>query len=133
MKKIVEYLNENKMGTLSTLKDGIPKSRPFQFQFEKDGKFYFVTSNQKEVYKELTSAGVAAFSVLGKDMRWVRLNGKVKFINNPELKEYVLGKEKLIKDIYKSVDNPVFEMFYIHEGQLSFHEFAGAVIEKLEI
>lgn len=93
----------------------------------------FLLINQKEVYKELTSAGVAAFSVLGKDMRWVRLSGKIKFINDPELKEYVLGKEKLIKDIYKSVDNPVFEMFYIYDGKVSFHEFAGAVIESKEI
>lgn len=133
MNKIVEYLNENQMGTMATIKEGLPKLRPFQFQFEKDGKFYFVTSNQKEVYKELTSTEVAAFSVLGKDMKWVRLNGKLKFVNDPELKGYVLEKEKLIKEIYKSVDNPVFEMFYIYDGEASLHEFAGAVIESAEI
>ncbi|WMJ82226.1 pyridoxamine 5'-phosphate oxidase family protein [Clostridium sp. MB40-C1] len=133
MNKLIDYLNENRMGHLATIKDGKPVMRPFQFQFEKEGKFYFVTGNTKEVYKQLKISGVAGFIVTGKDMRWVRLNGEIEFVNNLKLKEAVINNESLIRDIYKTADNPVFEMFYIHRGVVSFHEAEGELIEEIQI
>ena len=90
MSKLVDFLNTNKQGQFATIKNGKPVMRPFQFVLERDYKFYFMTSNTKNVYRELITAGVADFAVLGKDMSWLRLNGDVQFIDDLELKDEIL-------------------------------------------
>ncbi|EJO5349174.1 pyridoxamine 5'-phosphate oxidase family protein [Clostridium botulinum] len=133
MNKLIDYLNANTMGQLATIKDGKPVMRPFQFQFVREGKFYFVTANTKDVYKQLEALGVAGFAIIGKDMKWVRINGEIQFVDNLELKEEVLDKEPLIRNIFKTADNPIYQMFYIHKGMASFHEFEGELIEEMKI
>jgi len=133
MSKLVEYLNENKQGQFATIKNNKPVMRPFQFVLERDGKFYFMTSNTKNVYRELVTAGVAGFAVLGRDMSWVRLNGEVKFVDDFDLKEEMLDINPLFRGIYKSANNPSFEVFYIHNGSASLHAGNGNVIEEFDI
>lgn len=133
MSKLLDYLNENRVGQFATVKDNKPVMRPFQFVFERNGKFYFGTSNTKDVYRELKESGSAGFAVLGKDMRWVRLNGEIQFVDSLELKEEVFNNEPLLRNIYKTADNPIFEIFHIHRGVASFHEGTGELIEEMEI
>ena len=54
MKKVVEFLNENPVQYLATVgRDGKAKCRPFMFAGELDGKLWFCTNNQKDVYKDM--------------------------------------------------------------------------------
>lgn len=133
MSKLIDYLNENKQGQFATIKNNKPVMRPFQFVLEKDRKFYFMTSNTKNVYRELITAGVAGFAVLGKDMSWVRLSGEIQFVDDLELKDEMLEINPMYRGIYKSADNPSFEVFYIHNGTASLHAGNGTVIEEFEI
>lgn len=133
MSELLDFLNNNKHGQFATIKNNKPVLRPFQFTFERDGKFYFLTSNTKDVYRQLITSGVAGFGVLGKDMKWVRLNGEVQFVDDLELKEEVLNSNPIFRANYKTADNPCFEIFYIHKGVASFHTGIGDVIEEFEI
>lgn len=133
MSKLLKFLNNNKQGQLATLRNNKPIMRPFQFTFERDGKFYFMTSNTKNVYRQLIASAVAGFAVLGKDMKWVRLSGEVQFVDSFELKEELLNSNPIFRANYKTADNPAFELFYIHKGVASLHKGTGEVIEELEI
>lgn len=54
MKKVVEFLQANPVQYLATVgRDGKAKCRPFMFCFEQDGKLWFCTNNQKDVYKDI--------------------------------------------------------------------------------
>ena len=54
MKKVVEFLNANPVQYLATIgRDGKAKCRPFMFADELDGKLWFCTNNQKDVYKDM--------------------------------------------------------------------------------
>ena len=54
MNKVVEFLNDNPVQYLATVgRDGKAKCRPFMFAGELDGKLWFCTNNQKDVYKDL--------------------------------------------------------------------------------
>ena len=54
MKKVVEFLTANPVQYLATVgRDGKAKCRPFMFCFEQDGKLWFCTNNQKDVYKDM--------------------------------------------------------------------------------
>lgn len=132
MSKVVEYLNNNRVGQFATIKDGQVVMRPFHFIFEKDGQFIFGTANNKEVFKELKSNPTASFAVMGEDMKWVRLRGKVGFSDSQELKDEMFEYEPLLKSVYKSSDNPIFEVFCIYDGIASLHNGLGNVIEEIK-
>ena len=54
MNKVVEFLNANPVQYLATVgRDGKAKCRPFMFVGERDGKLWFCTNNQKDVYKDM--------------------------------------------------------------------------------
>ena len=54
MQKVVEFLQANPVQYLATVgRDGKAKCRPFMFCLEKDGKLWFCTNNQKDVYKDM--------------------------------------------------------------------------------
>lgn len=132
MSKVIKYLNKNKVGQFATIKDGQVVMRPFHFIFEKDGKFFFGTANDKEVYKELKTNPTASFAVMGDNMQWVRLRGKVEFLDSQELKNEMFESVSLLKTVYQSPDNPRFETFCIYDGVASLHGGMGHVVEELK-
>ena len=131
MKKIVDYLNKNRVGQFGTIKDDQVNMRPFHFLFEKEGKFIFATANNKEVYKELKAIPTASFAVLGQDGKWLRIRGNVTFSDSMELRKEIFEKETLVGKVYKSPDNPIFEVFCIHNGVASLHGGTGSIIEEV--
>lgn len=131
MSKVIEFLSNNKVGQFATIKDGQIAMRPFHFIFEKDGKFYFGTANNKEVYKELKANPTAAFAVMGENMQWLRLRGKVEFVDDQKLKNEMFEAVPLLASVYKTPDNAIFEAFYIHDGVASLHGGMGKAIEEL--
>jgi len=132
MNQVVKYLNQNKVVQFSTIKDGEVVMRPFTFIFEKDGQYIFYTDNTKEVFNELKANPTAGFGVMGQDMNWVRVRGKVGFSDSPELKEEVFKAHPLLEKLYVSSDNPIFEIFCIYDGVASLHNYTGSVIEEIK-
>lgn len=54
MNKVVAFLNANPVQYLATVgRDGKAKCRPFMFAGELEGKLWFCTNNQKDVYKDM--------------------------------------------------------------------------------
>ena len=53
MKEVVEFLNANSNGSLATVDNNKPCLRPWGFMLEQDGKFWFCTANNKDVFKQL--------------------------------------------------------------------------------
>ena len=125
MKEIVNYLKENPVQYLATVgRDGKAKCRPFMFCLEKNGKLWFCTNNQKDVYKDMMENPWIEITTSGKDFSWIRISGKAVFENNMEIKKECLNYP-LIKNIYQTPDNPIFEVFYIEEGEAVIADFSG--------
>lgn len=116
MDEIVAYLQKSEVQYLATIGlDGKPKVRPFQFMFEQNGKLWFCTSNQKEIYKELKQQPYVELCAIGEKMSWLRLEGKVIFSDILEIRKKVFEKSPLVKGIYKDPNNPFFEVFFLDE------------------
>lgn len=125
MSEVTKFLNENPVQYLATVGlDGKPKNRPFMFCFEKEGKLWFCTSNKKDVYAQLQKNPYVEISATSSKNVWIRLSGKAVFENNMSVKEDCL-KFPLIGGIYKTADNPIFEVFYIGEAKAVFNDFSG--------
>jgi uncharacterized pyridoxamine 5'-phosphate oxidase family protein len=125
MKEVASFLTENPMGCLATVENGEPRVRPWGFMYEEDGKFYFCTNTTKEAYRQLTKTPVAEFSSVDKNMRWVRLRGKITFTEDRKVKERILEGNPLVKSIYQTPDNPIFKTFYMEHGSASISDFSG--------
>lgn len=126
MQEVVEFLKENSFQYLATTdKAGNPKVRPFQFMLEKDKKLFFCTSNQKEVYREIKNNPNIELCATSANFAWIRLLGEVVFSNDLEIKAEVLESSPLVKSIYKTPDNPAFELFYLDNAKAVIADFSG--------
>ena len=125
MKEVVEFLQANPVQYLATVgRDGKAKCRPFMFCFEKDNRLWFCTNNQKDVYKDMQSNPYIEVSISSPNYAWIRLNGKVVFENNMEVKEECMNNA-IVKGQYNSADNPIFEVFYLENAHAVIADFSG--------
>ena len=88
MNEVVKFLQENPVQYLATVgRDGKAKCRPFMFAGEMDGKLWFCTNNQKDVYKDMQQNPNIEVSVSSPSYAWIRLNGEAVFEDNMAAKE----------------------------------------------
>lgn len=134
MNEVVKFLNENPIQYFATIgKNGRPKVRPFQFMLEKDSKLFFCTSNEKSVYQEIKENPYIELSVSSPKFAWIRLSGKVIFSEDKEIKAAIIEHSPLVKSIYKTPDNPTFEIFYLDEAEAVISDFSGNPPQKFNL
>ncbi len=133
MQNLVKFLNENSSGFLATIDNGRPRVRPFRFMMEEGGRFCFCTNNTKEVFRQLKVNPSVEFSssTAAAPLRWVRLSGQVRFTTDPAIKARVLQKDDLVRSLYKTAGNPVFEVFFIEHGAATIADFSGNAPEMV--
>lgn len=125
MKEVVAFLQANPIQYLATVgRDGKAKCRPFMFCFEKEGKLWFCTNNQKDVYEDMQVNPEVEISITDATYTWIRLHGKVIFENNMEVKEACMTNP-IVKGQYNSADNPIFEVFYLADPEATIADFSG--------
>ncbi|HVN95269.1 MAG TPA: pyridoxamine 5'-phosphate oxidase family protein [Syntrophorhabdaceae bacterium] len=125
MKELVDFLKANPLGCLATTKGDKPNARPFQFMLEDGGKLCFCTSNKKNVFAELKANPNACFSCSGPQTQYARIWGSVKFVTDAETKNKVIESNQLVRSIYRSADNPDFEVFYFTNGRAFLGDLLG--------
>ena len=125
MNDVIQFLNENPVQYLATVGiDGKAKCRPFMFAGEKEGRLWFCTNNQKEVYKDMQVNPEIEISVSSSAYAWIRLNGKAVFENNRAIKQMCM-ENPIVKGQYQSADNPIFEVFYLDNAKAVIADFSG--------
>ena len=125
MNKVVTFLQENPVQYLATVgRDGKAKCRPFMFALEKDGKLWFCTNNQKEVYKDMQENPYVEISVSSPEYAWIRLSGKAVFEKNMEVKQGCM-ENPIVKSQYDTADNPIFVVFYLEDAHGVIADFSG--------
>jgi len=126
MNSVTEFITKSQIQYLSTVGlDGNPKVRPFQFMLEEDGRLYFCTSNQKKVYKEMKANPHVELCATGEHFSWIRLSGQVVFSDDMEIKARIQESNELVKSIYQTPNNPVFEIFYLADATAVIADFSG--------
>lgn len=125
MERIFKFLKENPLQYCATVGlDGKPKVRPFQMMYHKGGDLYYCTGAKKDVYKELQNNPYIEISVSTME-KWLRVRGRVEWVNDISAKERVLTESPLVKSIYKTADNPVLKVFYIADAEAIIADFSN--------
>jgi uncharacterized pyridoxamine 5'-phosphate oxidase family protein len=131
---VTEFLIKSQVQYLATIGlDDKPKVRPFQFMREEGGRLYFCTSNQKPVFKELQKHPSVEFCASGENFSWLRLNGKVVFSKDLGLKARIQEASPIVKSIYKTPDNPTFEIFYLEDAAATIADLSGNPPQKFTL
>lgn len=134
MNEVLNFLKNNLVQFFATVGlDNKPKVRPFQFMLEKNGKLFFCTSNQIEVYKEIKNNPYVELCSSTPKAVWVRIHGKVVFDNDINIKSEIIESSSLVKSIYQTPDNPAFEIFYLEEAEAVFYDFSGNPPKKYSL
>jgi uncharacterized pyridoxamine 5'-phosphate oxidase family protein len=134
MKTVTDFLKKSQVQYLATVGiNGKPKVRPFQFMLEDGGKLYFCTSNEKQVYKEIQKQPCVELCASGENFSWMRLSGKVVFSQDLAIKSKVQEVNPFVKSIYKTPDNPAFEVFYLDEATATIADFSGNPPRTIEL
>ena len=94
------------------------------FCFQRDGKLWFCTNNQKEVYKDLQANPYVQVSVSSPEFAWIRLSGKAVFADNMAVKEGCMNNP-IVKGQYQTADNPIFVVFYLEDARAVIADFSG--------
>lgn len=125
-KTVTDFLTKSQVQYLATVGlDDKPKVRPFQFMLEEGGRLYFCTSNEKTVFKELRKHPYVEFCASGENYSWLRLSGRVVFSKDLKLKARIQEASPIVKSIYKTPDNPAFEIFYLADAVATIADFSG--------
>lgn len=117
MNEVIEFLKENRDGYLATNDNDQPRVRIFQFQFEENGKLFFITSNKKPVWDQLKKNPKVEFCIMSNNMfPYLRITGNIGFSNDSKHKKIGFELSPLVRAVFKTVDNPDLEAIYIENG-----------------
>lgn len=121
MNKITEFLKQAQTFYLATTDGNKPKLRPFGAVSEFEGKTYIVTSNTKNVYKQmLKNPNISICACMGR--KWVRVEGQAKRDPRAEAKQQMLKDNPMLSKHYASVGDTSMEVFYIDNMKAEFNE-----------
>ena len=128
-----KFLKENLNGIFTTVEDGKPKSRAFQFLFSDGKKVYFCTENNKAVYKQIKENPNVSFCTHKTDFSYVlSISGKATFVNDINLKARTLDEYPALKEMFKIPNNPILELFYVDVEEVDTFDFVnGSKKEKI--
>ena len=124
MINFADILKANPNGVFATIDGNKVKTRVFQFLFADGNKAYFCTNSEKPVYKQLITNPYVSFCTYPQNFTPVlSVNGKVVFVEDIALKTKALDENPLIKEIYKTAENPIFKLFYINIEEVETFSF----------
>jgi uncharacterized pyridoxamine 5'-phosphate oxidase family protein len=131
--EIISFFKENPVCAFSTVDNGKPSVRPIMLMFESGGKLYFGTANTKQMYKHMKNNPNIELSTSSKDYSTtLRISGKVTFSDDPLLKQRVINENEQVRAIYKTAENPIFEIFFIEHGTARLQYFTGLPEKTIE-
>lgn len=121
--KCLKILREIKDVAFATVdENGHPQVRIIDVMLVENEKLYFCTARGKKFYNQIIENDHVAITGMNKDFQMIRLNGKVKkmeeqekwldriFEENPSMNAIYPGKRRCILDVF-CIDNGVIEFF----------------------
>ena len=122
MNEVLEFLKGCGTFYLATCEDGQPRVRPFGAVCVFEDKLYFVTNNQKKVYRQMKKDGKVEICGMYKG-RWIRVEGEVKEDLRREARVAMMDEnEAALKSMY-TVDDDLMTVFCFESGKATIYSF----------
>lgn len=122
MNEVMEYLKACGTFYLATSENGQPHVRPFGAVCAFEGKLYFVTNNQKKVYRQLKENGRVEICGMHKGT-WIRVEGTVKEDLRREARVAMMDDNTAPLSSMYTVDDNLMTIFYFESGKATIYSF----------
>ena len=123
--EVLDFLDKN-VGFLATKGTcGNPRVRPMQSPLLFEGKLYSCTSKAKGIYKHIQNFANVELSAFDGKETWIRIRAKAVFEDNLKVKEAMFEKYEVVRNIYKTPENPEFAVFYFESPSVKIQSFSG--------
>jgi pyridoxamine 5'-phosphate oxidase len=125
----VKFANEARTAYLATADGDQPRVRPMGMYLADKTGFYFHTESTKALTKQLNSNKKVEL-VFHSAAKVMRVTGKIKFINDPDLRVKILADRPFLKKLgIKGPDDPLFVVFQVYTGEAFFWTMADNMKE----
>ncbi len=131
MKKVLDFLQANKVFFMGTMNGDQPKVRPLGLVIEFEGRMYFGVGDQKEVYKQMKANPKVEICSVSQDGKWMRLYGEAVFDQRPEVFEAAVKALPVLKEMYPPT-GPKLAAFYLTKAEAVFYDMDGNT-EKVNV
>ncbi|MCL2631529.1 MAG: pyridoxamine 5'-phosphate oxidase family protein [Coriobacteriia bacterium] len=124
--RIVQYLTQVPAWYLATCADDQPHVRPFSFAAFEDGRIWFSTSNDKDVYFELSANPKFELSAWNPGNPWIVVSGQAVF-DEPSAELRQAGFEHMLGlgEAHDSANDGRLVFFYISTGYARICDITG--------
>lgn len=105
MEKALDFLSKHRNVVLATIEDGKPKVRVLQIMKQEGTDFYFATSKEKAVYKQLRQNPCVEFIAMNGDIS-VKVAGKAFFDVSDDMAQGIYDNNPILRrfhDNYRSI------------------------------
>ena len=117
-KDILDFASQNPVCTIATASDNQPHVRVFLTNII-DDKFYFTTSSNKEVGKQILKNQKSELCYLSSDFsKMLRIKTTIKIIDDKKMKQHLIDTRDYLK--YFSADDETFILFTLSNSEASF-------------
>lgn len=124
MSAVLDYLKDCGVFYLATMDGNQPRVRPFGAVCEFEGKLYFITAKNKNVYKQLLENPRVEISGMKGQDSWLRLTGEVKMDDRREARAAMLEAVPVLKNMYNP-DDGVMTVFYLENVKATEYSFTA--------
>ena len=125
MKDVLQFLQDAGVFYIATMDGDQPRVRPFGAINEFDGKIYIITSNEKDVYKQMQKNPKVEISGMNKEGKWIRLSCEVVRDDRTEAKKSMLDANPTLRAMYSEEDGKM-EVLYFQNANASICSFTEA-------
>ena len=119
------------LGTKGTC--GNPRVRPMRSNIVHNGKLYFGTTLQKNLYKHITQYSGVEICTSSLDILALRVRGEARIANHLDVKEALMAKYERIATAFDNNPNhPDFVVFYLENISARLQDFNGNILTYKE-
>lgn len=124
MQEVLKYLKEAPTFYLATVDGEGARVRPFGAVMEWDGKLYIMTSNQKDVYRQIQKNPRVELCASGAGGSWLRVAATLVADDSREAKVQMLEEYPSLTGMY-SPDDGKMALLYLKDATATFSSFTA--------
>ena len=128
MDEIIDYLTSIPAWYLATCEGDQPRVRPFSFAAIDNGKIWFCTATDKDVYEQLQANPKFELSGWDPGHGWIVVTGKAGMEDGVSEDTRLIGYQHMtgLGETYEGPDDPRLTFFSLEEGQAKIADIDGS-------
>lgn len=124
MNEIIDFIEQNKYGSLATCNGGKSDIRPFELAFYCDRGMFFYTSSDKDVYEQLNVNPHISFCATDQKFNYVKISGSVTFSNSEDDKVKIVTNSQFAQKVFSNSNLNNMRVFFLPHASCILHYHA---------